>query len=140
MKTISIQDAEGVELDYLVCMALDFNVMKDAMCGGYVYSGWWVSGFDKNNRNNWTQLKHLRFHESIHLLWPVIESFDIDSTINRDYGKTGYNSMLARMLQKPHEEGLWYAAATGSTRLQGAARCFVKSQLGECAQIPENLA
>lgn len=143
MKTIKVAEATGPALDWLVAKCEGLKLHRNALLGGQVKEGWWVSGYYMDP-NNWIPLSLLNFSTDWAQGGPVIEREGINLSV--DYQD---DALSDDMVQIGWKGNLWNNSvpgtagflqwAYGPTPLIAAMRCYVTSKLGSEVEVPEEL-
>ena len=122
---IKTSELTGAALDWAVAKCEGLTVYKDAMLGGLVKHGWWVSGMSIDP-TTWHPLAMFEPSTDWSQGGPIIE---------REKTQMGYIKAYAQ----------WAAYVriaqrqVGPTPLIAAMRCYVASKLGDEIEIPEEL-
>ena len=120
----------GAALDWTVAKCEGLKLYRNALLGGQIKEGWWVSGYYMDP-NNWIPLNLLNFSTDWSQGGPVIERerlcLEIDHAgVWLSYSKQNYGDEPEHM-------------HAGSTPLIAAMRCYVVSKLGDTVDVPDNL-
>ena len=124
MKTIKVAEATERQLDWLVAKCEGLKLHHNALLGGQIKEGWWVSGY-YIDPNNWIPLSLLNYSTNWSQGGQIIEREGISIYRMTSDWSAAYNPSGA--------------AQDGPTPLIAAMRCFCCSKLGDVVDIPEEL-
>lgn len=132
MKVISVAEATGPALDWLVAKCEGLKLYRNALLNGQVKEDWWVSGYYMDS-NNWIPLSLLNFSTSWAQGGPIIERerIDINAKINAGSDFDEWRASIGVGASQRHRYG--------DTPLVAAMRCYVANKLGKTAEVPEEL-
>lgn len=117
----------GTDLDRAVVKAQGFAVYHNALLGGHIMRGFWVSGYYPKDLNNWRRLDTLRYSTDWAQGGPIIEQEKISI----------YHTMTAEhWIATLYVLGERTVKASGPTSLIAAMRCFVTSKIDEEVELP----
>lgn len=126
-KTSELTDAA---LDWAVAKCEGLTVYKDAMLGGLVKHGWWVSGMSIDP-NTWHPLAMFEPSTDWSQGGPIIELEGLTAEYLHD------SRWIARHpTAKRHSRPIF---GEGPTPLVAAMRCYVASKLGDEVEVPDEL-
>lgn len=129
MKTINVSEATELQLDWLVAKCKGLKLHRNALLGGQIKEGWWVSGYYMDP-NNWIPLSLLNFSTNWSQGGPLKERQGISS------GPAAGGGFWAGKCPINDGETL---GMEGPTELIAIARCYVASVMGETIEVPEEL-
>ena len=129
---IKTKELAGPALDWAVAKCEGLKLYRNALLGGQIKEGWWVSGYYMDP-NNWIPLNLLNFSTNWAQGGPIIEREHISLgwVVSNYLYVTGCWSAFI-----PQTNGkLFYAG----TPLVAAMRRYVASKLGDTVDVPDNL-
>lgn len=137
LKKIKVDNATGMQLSWLVAKALGHDPQYGRVAHGGVWHGWTVSEPDR--------YRHLpKYTKEWDRMMPIASKARIiyDYYIHPADDSDLVHARLSCAKLKPGDTRgtCWYAPARGATELEAIARCYVKSELGEEVEVPEELA
>ena len=128
---IKTKELAGPALDWAVAKCEGLKLYRNALLGGQIKEGWWVSGYYMNP-NNWIPLNLLNFSTNWAQGGPIIERERINVVAfqsSTDWGAEPHT-------QWKHDARL---SRRGPTPLIAAMRCYVTNKLGDTVDVPDNL-
>lgn len=120
----------GAALDWAVAKCEGLKLYRNALLGGQIKEGWWVSGYYMDP-NNWIPLNLLNFSTDWAQGGPVIEREKIQLLPSITKCEQPWHSSNPANDYASHQYG--------PTPLIAAMRVYVASKLGDTVDVPDEL-
>ena len=120
----------GAALDWTVAKCEGLKLYRNALLGGQIKEGWWVSGYYMDP-NNWIPLNLLNFSTDWAQGGPIIEREKIQLLPSITKCEQPWHSSNPANDYVSHQYG--------PTPLIAAMRCYVASKLGDEVDVPDEL-
>jgi Protein of unknown function (DUF2591) len=131
MKKIDLTQSSAKQLDWLVATCLGLGLHKDELLGGHIKQGWWVSGLNPADLNDWTPLSQYQSTTNLAVFGPILKAERI--------GIEPWGPDRTWLAQIYNDAGRVLFRQYGDEPFVAAMRCYVASELGDEVDVPDDL-